>query len=52
MAVWVFGGMKTCLWQKGGSILAGLKVVTSSGGGFTAKRSWVGERKEHRDRLE
>lgn len=43
MVLWVIQGVDTGLLQKGGSLLAGLRVVASSGGGSMAKRSWVGE---------
>lgn len=45
MAIWGFEDMQTSLQQKGGSLLAELRVVASSGVGFMDKRSWVGNRK-------
>lgn len=43
MVLWVIQGVDTGLLQKGGSLLAGLRVVASSGGGSMAKGTWVGE---------
>ena len=51
MAVWGFRVMETALQWKGGGLLAGLRVVVSSGRGFMARRSWVGEQ-ENTEKLE